>query len=478
MPFAIGFVAVLFGAYWDDGWHTVRGRDSFLVAPHIVLYMGTMLASLTISAWAMLLIRSEGVRTALRRPAVVLGLLGTVVMLISAPIDEWWHTAFGRDAVAWSPPHMLGVVGLFVLAASVTLEVSRSARGVGKLMTVIAGAALIGAATAPVFEYETDVPQFDELWYLPVLVLGAALAMALLRSVATWRYAVFAAAALYTIFRAIDGAVLEATGYVFPLVPLLVVPALIVEHASARDWGRGGKALAFAGSIYAAYLPYLNWVVPGVSLDLADVAVGLPLATVAAYTCFLLVDRDRLRGIGRPTLATAAALSAVLALLLLAQAAPPALAHDPGQGSELGQAQLVGAVRDGEATLSVAPETADLCNSLEPIGIVARRAGETLRAPLAETGSCIFTGSISLPGEGRWFVYGEFESGEGRTVEAWLPLTTPENPRDEEVRSVYSPPVVESSGVKLASGIALYAIIAALLIAVVGMFRRQSGSRS
>lgn len=42
---AIAFLAgtaALFGTYWDDAWHTDRGRDDFFIAPHLTLYGGVL----------------------------------------------------------------------------------------------------------------------------------------------------------------------------------------------------------------------------------------------------------------------------------------------------------------------------------------------------------------------------------------------------------------------------------------------------
>ena len=41
---AAGFLMALFGVYWDDAWHTDRGRDSTLSAPHLALYAGVAAA--------------------------------------------------------------------------------------------------------------------------------------------------------------------------------------------------------------------------------------------------------------------------------------------------------------------------------------------------------------------------------------------------------------------------------------------------
>jgi hypothetical protein len=37
------------------------------------------------------------------------------VTLAALPIDAAWHAAFGRDAVLWSPPHMLAIFGSLAL---------------------------------------------------------------------------------------------------------------------------------------------------------------------------------------------------------------------------------------------------------------------------------------------------------------------------------------------------------------------------
>jgi hypothetical protein len=55
---------------------------------------------------------------------------GTIAIMTSAPIDDWWHQAYGADASAWSPPHAvltLGIAG--VIIGSLLLMVSAANRG-------------------------------------------------------------------------------------------------------------------------------------------------------------------------------------------------------------------------------------------------------------------------------------------------------------------------------------------------------------
>lgn len=40
----------LFATYWDDSWHTDKGRDEFAIPPHLLLYGGVALTSLAVLA--------------------------------------------------------------------------------------------------------------------------------------------------------------------------------------------------------------------------------------------------------------------------------------------------------------------------------------------------------------------------------------------------------------------------------------------
>ncbi|HKQ02899.1 MAG TPA: hypothetical protein VJ735_21470, partial [Actinomycetes bacterium] len=85
---------------------------------------------------------------------------------------------FGRDAVLWSPPHMLAIFGsLALLVGFLTGAQPDTPRWI---LTGL-GALLLGGAAVPVLEYETDVPQFSETLYLPVLLAATLFATMLLR---------------------------------------------------------------------------------------------------------------------------------------------------------------------------------------------------------------------------------------------------------------------------------------------------------
>ena len=184
-----GAASALIGGYWDDAWHTERGRDDFFIAPHIAIYAGIALAGASLTLWALLVARRQGPRAVWAHKPLVLALLSVSVTLASGPIDNLWHLAFGRDAVIWSPPHMLGIAGTLALAASLLVELASRPERWAIPLSVVAGALVIAPAAFSTVEYDTDVPQFSELWYLPVLGFAAAIAFAMVRLASPLRWA-------------------------------------------------------------------------------------------------------------------------------------------------------------------------------------------------------------------------------------------------------------------------------------------------
>ena len=139
------------GVQWDIQWHTLIGRDSFWIAPHLMTYAGVVvmvglsfgvLAATTLSpSWR----GGDVVR--------VLGLTGTrgfhlaawgiALTVLAAPIDDLWHRLFGLDVTLWSPPHLLGLLG----AAINTLACFRIAREVYPATGRAAVAAVVSTGT-------------------------------------------------------------------------------------------------------------------------------------------------------------------------------------------------------------------------------------------------------------------------------------------------------------------------------------------
>ncbi|MFF4576369.1 hypothetical protein [Streptomyces sp. NPDC001410] len=119
----------LFSTYWDDSLHTDVGRDTFWSAPHLLLY-GSILVTLgTLARWAWPHARRQGATGILRDPVLRGAAVSGAAVGIAAPADAAWHTAFGRDAVLWSPPHLLAIAATMALTMALLRAVVREGGG-------------------------------------------------------------------------------------------------------------------------------------------------------------------------------------------------------------------------------------------------------------------------------------------------------------------------------------------------------------
>ena len=459
----IGAVLALAGGYWDDGWHTERGRDDFFIAPHLAIYGGVTAIGGAVSWWLLTIIRRDGASVLLRRPVPLLGALSVLITLASGPIDNAWHEAFGRDAVIWSPPHMLGIVGTLCLGAALLAEVG------GRRRIAVATSGLVLAAAAfSVVEYETDVPQFSSLWYLPVLCFAAAVAFSIIRLArpeAALPCTEAAFAQLVFILLVTGG--LLAGGFPAPAVPLLLVPAFALD----RSRGRSSllRAIVLCVVVYAVHIPVRNWLGNGVSIDATDVALGLPLAIAAAWLVFRLAEH----GVTPAPRRGALAVAMLGALLVLPASA--AFAHDPGQGADAGAVSLEVSVEQERVQLN--GRVTARCDEYSAHRIVARRAGRAIRAPMRGD-ACGFSGELEVDEQGRWFVYAQLRKGDD-LVESWLPIDAGGRARiQESARYAYVPPAAGSSWFKYVGGGVLYALMLALLGATLMLLKRAPGSFS
>ena len=315
----------------------------------------------------------------------------------------------------------------------------------------------MAAFTFLVVEYETDVPQFDALGYLPVLAAMSALALAVVRRLSERRWAATEAALAHLGFIAVVSLLLLGLDFEAPMLPLLVLPAVALDLAWTRRAPLGLQVAGYVAALFVVYAPTINWLGNGVELSGTDVLLGLPLSLTVVGVAFAAVF-----GVKRPRAPSMAAV--VVAGLALGLALPAAaLAHDPGQGDDAGKLALTVTSRDRAIVLEAwAPPP--LCRTLEGGGqLVARRSGLTERTALRRSG-CRFAGRLSVPQRGRWFVYAELPR-RGETVEAWLPVKVGEGGQRSEDRGRYAYVADESDSgaIKGVAGVALYSLMLALL---------------
>jgi hypothetical protein len=229
--------------------------------------------------------------------------------------------------------------------------------------------------------------------------------------------------------------------------------------------------------VHVTYVPVATWLSDGVGFAGADLLPSLALSAVAA----LAVVRPVLPAPqrpgpprGRPVLGAGrrrgaqAAVTATVAVLAVAAGAPPAPAHDPGQGEEAGTVALdMTVVAAGR--LRVAGRVVEGCGALRPTGLVARRGGVEVRGPVTVRG-CALAGRLTLPERGRWFVYAELREPGGGAVESWLPVRRPGRAADP-ARYAYRVEPGETTAAQVGGGAVLYAAAAALLVAMARLTR-------
>jgi hypothetical protein len=121
---------IMVGILWDISWHFSIGRDTFFSPPHGAVYFGGLLAGLSSGVFAIrktfsgspedqeATVRFWGFRAPFGTWVTV---WGCFAMLVSAPYDNWWHDAYGLDIGAFTPPHLLLIVGIFCIQLGVML---------------------------------------------------------------------------------------------------------------------------------------------------------------------------------------------------------------------------------------------------------------------------------------------------------------------------------------------------------------------
>jgi len=121
---ALAVTSTTFGLYWDISWHTGIGRDTFWTPAHLAIQFGAVLTGLSCGY---LILHTTFLEDASNRATSVgvlgfRGPLGAFIaswggfcMLTSAPFDNWWHDSFGLDIKILSPPHVVLILGIFVM---------------------------------------------------------------------------------------------------------------------------------------------------------------------------------------------------------------------------------------------------------------------------------------------------------------------------------------------------------------------------
>src|SRR6266478_3038414 len=175
------------GVQWDIQWHVRIGRDSFWIPPHVMTYSGVTLiglASFGVLAWDTLRRRRaepapEGTERVLGTsgtPGFLLASCGIALTVLAAPIDDLWHRLFGIDVTLWSPPHLLGLLGVTVntLACALVAREAYPAKSWPRYVAlVIALTSFYGSLSIGLRPASRLAYLYGGLWFYAFPILGA-----------------------------------------------------------------------------------------------------------------------------------------------------------------------------------------------------------------------------------------------------------------------------------------------------------------
>ena len=117
--------SIVIGLIWDISWHRTIGRDTFWSPPHVIEQIGAIVSGLSCGY---VVLKTTFAGSADERARSVrfwkyfqapLGawicIWGTIMMVTSAPFDNWWHNAYGLDVKIISPPHLVLASGMIAI---------------------------------------------------------------------------------------------------------------------------------------------------------------------------------------------------------------------------------------------------------------------------------------------------------------------------------------------------------------------------
>jgi len=284
-------VAIVVGLIWDISWHRTIGRDTFWSPPHVLEQLAAVVAGSS-CGWLVLQMtfrgspadQATGVRFwGFRGPlGAWVCIWGTLMMIASAPFDNWWHNAYGLDVQIISPPHMVlawGMIAIQIGAMLTALARQNRAspdeqRRLGLLYAVSAGILLTMHATV-IMEYAAFPNDMHSARFYRVTALGIPLILIATSRPSRLRWPATTTAAIYM------GIVLVImwTLQLFPATPrlapiynpvthmvpppfplLLVLPSIAIDLLMRRFKGGGDWLLApVLGLTFVAVMLVAHW---------------------------------------------------------------------------------------------------------------------------------------------------------------------------------------------------------------------------
>jgi hypothetical protein len=283
---------IVVGLIWDVSWHRTVGRDTFWTLAHVLEQLAAVIAGLSCGY---LVLRTTFAGTAAEKAASVrfwryfygpLGawvcIWGTLMMITSAPFDNWWHNAYGLDVKIISPPHMIlawGMIGIQIGAMLMTLSAqNRSSSEDQTLFSMMHAytAGILITMVATVVQEDASVGNHMHgskfyiitAWVIPLFLIGMSRASRL-------RWPATTITAIYSIITLAMSWILQlfaatpklapiynpVTHMVPPSFPLLIIIPAIAVDLLMRRWDRKNDwTLSLAiGVTWVAIMVAVHW---------------------------------------------------------------------------------------------------------------------------------------------------------------------------------------------------------------------------
>jgi hypothetical protein len=275
---ALAITSTTVGLYWDISWHIGIGRDTFWTPAHLAIQFGAVLTGL---CCAYLILHTTFARkSAVRDHSVRIwgfyGPLGAFIaawggfcMLTSAPFDNWWHNSFGLDVTILSPPHVVLVLGIFVMGlGGLILTTSQMNVSAGEnrdklsWLLLYNGSLLLCLLLMLGYEYIGDQTLMHSAIYYRVLGMIVPLVLVGIGRATGSRWAATTLAGIYTVLWLAGnwifplfpaqpklGPVFTPITHMVPLgFPVLILPgALVLDFVLNRFAGRSDTQKALVG---------------------------------------------------------------------------------------------------------------------------------------------------------------------------------------------------------------------------------------
>ena len=285
-------ICIAAGLLWDLSWHNTIGRETFWNLPHLLEQVAAVVAGLSCASLVLHITFNAG-RYQRAESLRLLGfsgplgawvtLWGTLVMVIAAPFDDWWHNAYGLDARILSAPHLIMAIGMIaIVVGAVLLLVAAQNRTADEAEArrqgwsfAIAGGILIAVVAVLLTRYASRPNQMHNPRFYQVVACAFPILLVAIARAGRLRLSATAAAAIYMvvimammwILQLVPGRPMLAPIYnpVTHMVPprfplLLVVPAFAIDLIVRRSSGRNGwVTAALAGLVFVALLLPLQW---------------------------------------------------------------------------------------------------------------------------------------------------------------------------------------------------------------------------